>query len=682
MTIRSSVVFLFAATALLSMNPACSSFRRSSSDPDREIATALARGDSSRAIKLLESRIGSPDARPDEFALLGSLQRSAGSIVDRLRSQRALERGLDRYPDHPRILVELGKTYYEQTFFGDAERCFSRVLELDTNHCDAHYYLGINAYRKWKHVQPYTHHLTTAASHLRPVIECAPKRTDAFFKLAFAHYVQGDSSEAIETCESYLHQHPPRADVLFLIGVIAYESGDLETCWRNFRDAFATLTEDEQQNYLDISLLISGDERDAYDLASKEEKKTIRRVYWTEHDPDPTTELNERLLEHVYRMYLSEILFAMTRPPLRGWESERGRALVKFGKPTQTRTTLEGTQPHDGRMEIWSYLTPGEGFILYFRDEFLNGNYIVPMDYKFSYAAQTLFNEPPTTEIIPETALVPGILDVLAFRDSSLASTVYLAMAVDLDSLEHHLTPWIPGSYVVRTAFYDSEGHPQSFHADTVPDATLRLGRQKHNTSGCIVSRYELPFSRYRVALSLEDPRAIAQTLVWADANTLRYIGSSLSVSDILLFHTPPDPEGWPVISRSGNRYVPNPRRQYETDDKLRLYLEIYNLSLTASRSDYEVTYSIYAAEETSSRWKKIGRGVKWLLQIDTSPDPVISQTLQRRGARHEASEELAIDIDALKPGDYVLSVTVTDQTSGDTASSSKPFTKMAEALD
>jgi hypothetical protein len=192
------------------------------------------------------------------------------------------------------------------------------------------------------------------------------------------------------------------------------------------------------------------------------------------------------------------------------------------------------------------------------------------------------------------------------------------------------------------------------------------------------VRGYELPFHRYRIAFSLEDPRAIAQTLIWGEANTLKYLGSNLSTSDVLLFQTPPDPERWPFISRSGNRYIPNPHRQYKTNEKLRLYLEIYNLRLTASRSNYEVTYSIHAAAKTSTRWEKIGRGVKRLLQIDTSPDPVISQTLQRAGANHDDFEELAIDIDALRPGDYVLNVTVTDQTSGHIARSSAVFTKLS----
>ncbi|UCH85501.1 MAG: GWxTD domain-containing protein [Candidatus Latescibacterota bacterium] len=657
--------------------------KTTSADRTRDAENSLAQGDTSRAIKLLQRNVDAPDATVNDFATLGWLYRSRGSITARQSSQRILELGLMHNPDDPVILTELGKTYYAQTFYGDAERCFSRVLELDGDHCEAEYYLGLNAYRKWKHVQTYDHHLFTTLTHMRSVMRCDPEKTDAYFMFAFSSYILGDTAQCISTCDRYLEHHPPAANILFLRGTIAYEHADYESAWDYFTDGLNILDDDDRQSYLDIGLLIFGDEKQMYDWASKDEKKDLCRVYWVQNDPDPTTPVNERLLEHLYRTYLAEVLFAMPRLDIRGWDAERGKAVIKFGQPTDIRSTLDSRDFADGRTEIWSYLSApgGRGFILYFRDEYLNGNYTIPMDYAYSVAGQTLYKDPPVTETTPDIALVPGAIDVFAFRESSIESKVYVAFTVDPDSLAYHLVPWQPEAYYVRTAFYDSDGRPQTFHADTLDGNALPIP-PRSRTSYSLVRSFDLPFHSYTVAFCLEDNEANTQALFWSETNTVKYLSSDLTLSDILLWHTPPDTDTWPIIARPDGYFVPNPSRKYRHGEDLRLYLEVYNLGLSARRSSYEITYSVFEARRPANPWVRIGRGIKWLLQMDTSPNPVMSQTFARTSDGYEASEQLAIDIESLKPGEYVLSVEVNDQTSGDVASVSKSFTKISDRQD
>ena len=54
----------------------------------------------------------------------------------------------------------------------------------------------------------------------------------------------------------------------------------------------------------------------------------------------------------------------------------------------------------------------------------------------------------------------------------------------------------------------------------------------------------------------------------------------------------------------------------------------------------------------------------------------MMSQTLHRTANRHEAEEDLTIDIDALEPGDYVLRITVRDVLSGRVVERRKGFTR------
>ena len=676
---RQIITITFIALFLYSLQAGCSLHHRSAVRAIDAANSALADGDTTRAIQILTSRVNGSDATPQEYVLLGDLHRRNDTIRERMCSQIVLEEGLTEYPDHPSIIAELGKTYYEQTFYGDAQRMFERVIELDPDNCIARYYLGSNAFRKWKRVQLHTNDLTTAIDHLSYVVDCSPQKDDAFFKLAFSRYALGDTIFVLRTCETYRQNHPDDPNPDFILGIILYEQKKYEACWEHFKGALNTLSDEEYSEYKDIGMLLLGDNKEEYDYAGKEKRTVLQRLFWLRQDTDPTTEINERFLEHVYRVYQAKVRYTLHAPSINGRESERGRALIKFGWPTHMRTTLGGgLTPADGRLEIWNYYTPPLGYTLYFRDEFLNGNYVVPMDIEYSFSAQHIFKDPPATDIIPETILVPGALDVLAFRDSDLTSSVYVAFAVDADSLTEALWTWDIESYIARTAFYDLTGRPESRAADTLAAQTIPPRPGPFGDNRSFVLSFELPFSDYLITFCFEDERGVSQSIHWFETSTARYLPRSLCVSDILFESTTDAGSRAPAIKRFGNTLIPNPSRAYLPTQMVETYVEIYNMGLSELVSDYDVTYSIYKASGASGRWEKVGRGIKWLLLMDTGSDPALSQTLTRTGTSYTTQERLAINIDDLDSGDYMLSITVFDKTTGERAVSSKAFTKLS----
>jgi GWxTD domain-containing protein len=482
----------------------------------------------------------------------------------------------------------------------------------------------------------------------------------------------------LRTCDEYSRFHPEDPNPDFIRGLILFEQERLEACWKRFSRALDMLDDEEYFEYRDIAMLITGEALESYELAGKEQRRQLQRLFWLQQDPDPTTEINERFLEHVYRVYQAKIRYTLDSPSIDGRLSERGRALIKFGWPTHMRTTLGGgLSPADGRMEIWNYFIPPRGFTLYFRDEFLNGNYIVPMDYGYSYSAQTLFNAPPITDIIPETILVPGALDVVAFRDSDLACSVFVSFAVDADSLSGATWTWDVDSFVARTAFYDRSGRPQVRGADTLTADALPAHPGPHGNNRTVIRSFELPFDDYLVAFCFEDELGLTQSIHWSETNTVKYLPDELTVSDIL-FELPHSlRQDAATFSRSGLALTPNPSRAYPPGRTVDTYVEIYNLGLSGLVSDYEVTYSIHPVKDAASRWEAIGRGLKWLVRMSSDPDPALSQTLSRTGTTYTARERLAINIDELAPGNYMLSIAVHDKTTGERAVASKVFTKL-----
>jgi GWxTD domain-containing protein len=663
--------FFLAAIAIAAL-PACAWLGHDPSDPAQSLDTALARGDTARALKLVDGVVPSASTPAQYYALSGALYRSLQTIPGRVRSQRVLELGLRHYPDHADLWSELGKTHYDQTFYGDAARCFRRVLALDPGNCVAHFYLGLDGFRKWKYIQVYTQYLRGALPHFTHVAQCDPQNRVASYRLALSKYALGDTLGAIAHIESFMATFPSAPEGYLLRGAIAYQREDYARCDSLFDIALPRMSDEERSAVRDISLLLPEDDMYEYTFASAKKREGIERVFWAELDPDPTTRLNERRLEHVQRMFLADTFFDNERPRMRGWETERGKALVKFGWPDGVNTTLAG-EFLSGPMEVWVYSNPFVGMTLFFRDEFLNGNYMVPMDHRFAFSAQSLYLDPPASYYVSPYWQIPGVMEVVSFRNGSASTDVYVALAIDRATLREYAGIEPSGQFVLRTNVFDADWREQAAQVDTLAgSAVLRRTAAEHEAL-VLVRRFNLGFDSLRVASCLEDDRSRTQALMNGRTNTLKYLTDAVVMSDILLYRPASPGATTHGIERPGGWFVPNPGGAYGDVEKLRLYVEIYNLGMVESRSDYEIRYSIFAADDRAKGWAGT---LKRLMGFAVEADPVITQTFQRRGDDDVGEENLVIDIEALSPGDYMLQVSVTDRASGGSATQSRPFSK------
>jgi len=665
---------LLSAVFLISALQGCSILRKDPNALQKSADDALAQGDTTRATKLLDRAVRSNDTPPERHAQLGALYRSQGTINARLRSQQTLERSLQRYPNEANLWLELGKTQYAQTFYGDAKQCFEEVLRLDPANCEAQFYLGINWVRKWKWIQAYKEYLAQAIPHLRTVVDCDPENTEAHYKLAFSTFARGDTIGALALSEQLIAAHEDVAQGYFLRGTIAYRRGDFELTDSLFAQALSVITDDELNGYLGIGHLLTDEQVLEYEFASDAKRRDMERAYWAERDPDLTTPLNELYLEHIHRMYLADAFYDNRTPRLRGWETERGKALIKFGWPDGFGSTLAGGSL-TGPTEVWIYQNQFLGLTLVFRDKFLNGNYMIP-NHNY-YAAQALYLDPPITHYLSPYWKIPGVMDVLAFRGDGSTADVYLAMKVDLETLGDFVDFQVADRFIARTAFFDEGWQPETFDVDTLQGRIFVEHRRRDDHWFYMVQKYDVAFDSLQVAFCLEDDRARTQTVMGGETSTERYLSESLVLSDILLYQPTPKDKVIPLIQRGNEVFAPNPGGIYQHPEKLRLYIEVYNLDVKESQSDYDITYSIYEADDAPKGWvRRVARGLKHMMGFRKPPEPVISQTLQRRGPRHRAEEKIAVDIDALKPGDYVLRVSARDHKSGDGAERIRGFTK------
>lgn len=636
----------------------------------KRVDAHLTAGDTAAALDILEhANLENDD--PALMLRLARLYRAEGSIVGRLESQRILERANQLFPHDPRVLLEMGKTYYAQTFFPDAQRCFHEALELDPTLCEARMHIAQYHYDTWRRVNDYRDDLDLARRGFREALGCDPDNVRAAQQFAYSLYVLRRMDELKQACDEFVKRFPDAPAFPFLLGTIAYEAEDYPRAARWYAAALERLDEDVLARFVQISDIIAITDRDVYEKQPYDQQRLIDRAYWIDTDPDPTTDLNERHLEHIYRTFLTDVYYSVSRPETRGWDTERGETFIKFGAPDSVEYSL-GKSSLGGRTEKWLYGEDGVYREIVFVDTRLNGDLMIP--FRQGYRLATIRGTSKRTDFTPAFSDVPGAMDVVTFKDDDLSSAMYLFMIVDADSFAGAADLSTADHIYLRTALFDGDWNAQSRTADTLWTTELE---DRHDGDGRVydlVRKVNASFDDYHVAVAFEDENSDALALLKSDASSYRYAGDGVAASDLLLERN--DDRG-PKVRRHQRVLLPNIFREYSEGERLRVYFEVYDLGVSGGRSVYDVTYAIhpYTGEKPATLWSILGRGVSTL--VGREEEPVISQTVRRSGNGHNEHEEIAINIDTLDEGRYELVVTVNDIVSGEKTEVSTLFTKL-----
>jgi GWxTD domain-containing protein len=123
---------------------------------------------------------------------------------------------------------------------------------------------------------------------------------------------------------------------------------------------YATMSEEEvlkMQKHVDV--IATESEKSRFrNIKDLEEKRRALMQFWQTRDPNMNTPVNEFQEEFYQRLQYANDRYTTTFDE--GWETDRGRALLKYGSPTAVDPHLfdRGYRPY----EIWEYNNiPGEG---------------------------------------------------------------------------------------------------------------------------------------------------------------------------------------------------------------------------------------------------------------------------------------------------------------------------------
>ena len=204
----------------------------------------------------------------------------------------------------------------------DAELELKRVLKMDPVHADAYlmiadYYLSLS-WEFEKAVVWYTKYLA-----LRP------EDAEAQRRLGVAYLKVRDYSKIMGHLLDFVKKHPEAIELMPIVAISAMEQDNPDMAMAFFEDYVSKIAPDVRRLYEDIALVASGEELGTFSESVGADRESYLKRFWNGKDPDLSTPVNERLLEHYRRVWHALTEFSEGRQP---WDA-RGDVYIRFGEP-------------------------------------------------------------------------------------------------------------------------------------------------------------------------------------------------------------------------------------------------------------------------------------------------------------------------------------------------------------
>jgi GWxTD domain-containing protein len=229
-------------------------------------------------------------------------------------AEKKFERALELRPGYLDPLYNIGKNYLAKTGLNNYEKAVDsliRTLEFDSTYKDADYVLGI-AYQHVRDFENAERVLLSAINANRWVGKANMRLSDIYLEI----------EKYEEATQSYYE------------GLLTIDDPKL------FADIYA-----------ELNVLMTFDQRKKYKSLADDEKGEFIRKFWKKKDPTPTTETNERFVEHFKRKRFALVNFPDIISP---YYDDRGKVYVKYGQPDARhigKLSMEGIKEN----ESWAY---------------------------------------------------------------------------------------------------------------------------------------------------------------------------------------------------------------------------------------------------------------------------------------------------------------------------------------
>jgi GWxTD domain-containing protein len=410
--------------------------------------------------------------------------------------------------------------------------------------------------------------------------------------------------------------------------------------------------------YMSPQPLLSPVEEFTFEKMTVNEQENYARTYWAQHDPDPSTPLRERLLEHVARLVVADARFTTPDGRVPGRFTDRGMVYVRWGEPERTQYVRS-----DPPLWIWSYGNPPMRYT--FADEVLSGEFgfAFPRRDRTGHTAETYRER---TVSVPES---PGhdyvfeplrvICEALRFPSENGFTRIVVAIAAPATELSFSPGPdgLAHSELLLRGSATDSAGRlvwsDERTLAIAVPSTSSRspFAAVTDGLSG------EVPPGDLLLGVAVVDSAGRRIGVLRFELNVPVFSKDTLSLSDFLLaVRAETTAVDGPFVF-DGVRYVPVVATNLAPRSYI-VYLEATGLKLDEARAtDFEVHYAVARRDGESE----------------------VSASYRMHGIARRERLSVSIDLSPLPPGEYELRVRVRDRVSEHTAESARTVVVLQE---
>lgn len=632
----------------------------------------------------------------EAYYQLGLARQQENTMRSRSAAVEAFLRAITLQPRNLEYRYQLALLQIERGFDGEARSQFKQMMKIDPADPRPYYHLALYEEKDMLHYREMVslHENATISFHefaqknfeeARRLLETAlaldPGMLAARQRLAALLFEVEQYDEMAAVLQAGLGvgnsttgATSALADLQLWLGLAHTRRHDPEAAAAAFAAAFALLPPEHRAFFSSLTPVLSPAALESYLGLDTLSRRQHEQQFWQARDPLFLTSVNERLLEHFSRIAYADLRYGVPEKGLAGWQTDRGRVLIRFGFPRQrlrTRADL-GTTPAghvtlNASKEVWDY----GSFHMIFDDRFLNGNYSFAWNLDPEGDGKILFERQVEREAerfdFPHGGQPLTLPHVIAqFRaprhsDSTLLEIYYGLFSADLE----------PAAIKQEQRHYQLARGFFLCSPDWVPQHSWRQDRKILTAAAStpkgqevLIERWTLvaPPGNYNFSLETLDLSSRHSGVV-RDAIAIEdFSGSRLAVSQILLAEAvEPASDELLMYNKGELGILPSLTRRFRAQAPIYIYYEIYNLSqdetgATSFRIETTVERDDTERSPVASAVHSLGR----LLGLGKQPVAVTS-AFESQGASSQENLHHSIQVLEAQSGKYRLTLTVID---------------------
>ncbi|MBN2288617.1 MAG: hypothetical protein JXQ83_04740 [Candidatus Glassbacteria bacterium] len=632
-----------------------------------------------------------PEIRARAYVGLGDIQKeNPKKIYQAIKDYRQAIRLDQSCKEAYYALARAEMTYGQAVGYREAAGAFAALICLQPDYRDA--------YRVWRDsiLDKTGQENEMVAGALRRYLTEHPDSAAWWLDLARYYYDLGQADSALITIDRLMGANPEfkSPEVPLLSARCHLDLGDPARFRQEYERALeaASLTGDYRLLLSEAETIFQEKDRERWRAAvAAGTGDSFSRCFWTSINPDKLAAVNPWLVEHYQRLRCAELNYRLKNPhaPIHNDENlnrllsyqttsyyfaseifvrrksplrldQRGMLYVRLGEPDEIRNFIPDVfytyVRQSGRVisrspvpvEVWRY---GKAHFIFEKAGMTGGDFIFrPLDTgrglgDMMKAMESQVFQPDSSHDIEEYYVAQFMAD----DNQGLNLEIYQEQA-----LPPGITP------AAAAARYDTLWN--EIQRSDSPVYPLPGAGEKHWLA---VHSLKSPPGKSRYALRL---KAGGET--WNGSGELdleAFNPGSLELSSIVLGEDPP--EGTRSHERRGVRFIPRPSLAFSRSERIRVYLEYYNLHPGRDRQrSYKEWVDVIRCEGESGPAGRIAGKLAGLLTFGAKKENTsITHTFDREAAPGQGpvAETFILDSSVLEPGRYRLLIESRDNANG-----------------